>query len=205
MYLLEQLDRVLADDDRQDLDGVLEVRQAALLGLVVPLFGVAVAVEDDLLVLLDDLREQVLDRVVEVLAALDGGFELGGDVVERLGDDRVQDRVGAGDVGRAADGAELELVAGEGERDWCGCGRRLPSGSGGRTLTPVWNMPPCLLRLGAALFDLLEDVVELVAEEDRDDRRRGLVGAEAVVVVGRRDRQAEDLAVLGDGADDGGA
>ena len=78
-------------------------------------------------------------------------------------------------------------------------------GSGGSTLTPVSNMPPCLLRLGAALFDLLEDVVELIAEEDRDDRRRGFVGAEAVIVVGRRDRQTQDLAVLGDRADDGGA
>ena len=33
-----------------------------------------------------------------------------------LGDDRVENRVGPGDVGRTADGAELKLVAGEGER-----------------------------------------------------------------------------------------
>jgi hypothetical protein len=38
------------------------------------------------------------------------------------------------------------------------------------------------LELRAALLDLLEHVGELVAEEDRDDRRRGFVGTEAVIV-----------------------
>ena len=95
---------------------LLRFGRPALLGFLVPLFGVAVAVEEDLLALLDDAGEQVLDGLVEVFAALDVGFELGGDEVERLGDDRVEHRVGAGDVGTGADGAELKLVAGEGER-----------------------------------------------------------------------------------------
>jgi hypothetical protein len=43
---------------------------------------------------------------------------------------------------------------------------------------------PRLRRLDAARLDLVEDVLELVAEEDRDDRRRRLVGAEAVVLAG---------------------
>ena len=38
--------------------------------------------------------------------------------------------------------------------------------------------------LGGSLFDLLEDVLQLIAEEDRDDRRRRLVGAEPVIVAG---------------------
>jgi hypothetical protein len=55
----------------------------------VPFLGVVVAVKDDLLALLDDRREQVLDRLVEVLAALDVRLQPGGDEVEALGDDRV--------------------------------------------------------------------------------------------------------------------
>ena len=46
----------------------------------------------------------------------DGLLQLGGDVVERLGHDGVEHRVGPGDAGARAHGAELELVAGEGER-----------------------------------------------------------------------------------------
>ena len=50
------------------------------------------------------------------------------------------------------------------------------------------RMPPDLVRLGAAgLLDLLEDVGQHVAEEDRDDRRRRFVRAEAVVVAGAGD------------------
>ena len=43
-------------------------------------------------------------------------FELGGHRVERLGDRDVEAGRRQGDVLRRADGAELELVAGEGER-----------------------------------------------------------------------------------------
>ncbi len=78
-------------------------------------------------------------------------------------------------------------------------------GSLGRIETPVSKRPPCLLDLGGAFFDLLEDVGELIAEEDGDDRRRGFVGAEAMIVVGAGDGEAKDFAVLADSADDGGA
>ena len=56
---------------------------------------------------------------------------------------------------------------------------------------------------GRALFELLDDVVELVAQVDRDDGRRGFVGAEAVIVAGGGDGDAEQAGVLIDGADDG--
>ena len=52
-------------------------------------------------------------------------------------------------------------------------------GSGGQRSTPTVIVPLALLRLRAAAFDLLEHVGELVAEEDRDDRRRGFVRAQA--------------------------
>ena len=64
-------------------------------------------------------------------------------------------------------------------------------GSFGSTLTPVSRMPPCLCSCAAALLDLLEDVRQHVAEEDRDDRRRRLVGAEAMIVAGAGDAERE--------------
>ena len=79
-------------------------------------------------------------------------------------------------------------------------------GSFGSTLTPMSMMPPLLVRLGAArLLDLLEDVGQHVAEEDRDDRRRRFVGAEAVIVAGAGDAEAQQPLELVDGAQHGGA
>lgn len=62
-----------------------------------------------------------------------------------------------------------------------------------------------LALLGAALGDLVEDVGQLLAEEDRDDRGRGLVGAEAVVVGRRGHRRAQQATVFVHTADDGRA
>ena len=65
---------------------------------------------------------------------------------------------------------------------------------GGRMSTPTSSVPLLFERLGAALLDLLEHVGELIAEEDRDDRRRGFVRAEAVVVAGGGDDGAQQAA-----------
>ena len=78
-------------------------------------------------------------------------------------------------------------------------------GSFGRTETPIFIVAALLADLGAALFDLLEDVLELVAQEDRDDGRRGLVGAQPVVVAGDGDGHPQQVAVLVRRPDDGRA
>ena len=69
-------------------------------------------------------------------------------------------------------------------------------GSFGSTETPVSRMPPDFVLLRAALLDLLEDVRQHVAEEDRDDRRRRFVRAEAMIVAGAGDRHAEQALPL---------
>ena len=93
----------------------------------------------------------------------------------------------------SADGAELEPVAGEGER----AGAVAVAGVLRQRRQHVDADGERALRLRAgrpALRDLLEDVGELLAEEDRDDRRRGLVGTEAMIVGRRRHDRAQQAA-----------
>ena len=123
------------------------------------------------------------------LPPADGGLELGRDVVERLGDDGVERDQRAADRLARADGAELEPVAGEGERAGAVAVAGVASAASAASRRRSPAMPFIFERLGAARLDLLEDVRQLLAEEDRDDRRRGFVGAEAVVVAGGRDRR----------------
>ena len=78
-------------------------------------------------------------------------------------------------------------------------------GNVGRTGVPRPRSRTLALGRLALGRDLLEDVGELVAEEDRDDGRRRFVGAQAVVVGRRRDRGAEQVLVRVDRLDDGGA
>ena len=58
-----------------------------------------------------------------------------------------------------------------------------------------------MLRVALAGGDRLEDFLQLAAEEDRDDRRRRLVGAEAVVLADVGDRGAQQPLVLVDRLD----
>ena len=54
---------------------------------------------------------------------------------------------------------------------------------------------------GVPLLELLDNVVELIAQINRDDRRRGFVGAQAVIVPRRGHRHAEQAGIFIDRAD----
>ena len=199
--LLERLDHVGLHRLAVGLDRGAVVEQPALGRFLLPFVGVAVAVEDDLLVLLEQLHQQLLDGGLELLAVLQPLFELGGAVVERLGDGDVEGDARQRDALVRRDRAELELVAGEGERAGAvavaGIARQLRQHADADIEDAA-----ALGRLGAAgLFDLLEDVGELVAEEDRDDRRRRFVGAEPMVVAGAGDAEAQQPLELVDRAE----
>ncbi len=109
-------------------------------------------------------------------------------LAERLRDDRIQCRVRTCDRICRADHAELKLVA-------CECKRRSPV-SVRRVLLKIRKRGnTCLefsallhLRGIARLHQLSHNVLKLVAEKYRDDRRRRLVRAESVVIahIGRR-------------------
>ena len=200
----EHLDGARLDQPRQRVRRLAQVGQAARLGLGVPLLGVVVAVEDDPLVgrprVLDRRRRRVLERG----AAAVGRLELVGQVVDRLGDDRVEHRVRERQRHRGAERAELELVAREGERRGpvaVAAVHRQRRQHGGAELEVALRG----LAVARAALDRLEDLLQLGAEEDRDDRRRRLVGAEAVVLAGVGDRRAQQLLVVVDGLDDGRA
>ena len=190
--------RLLGGQRRQRVDRRPVVRQPAAGGLGVPLLGVAVALEQDLLVGLDDARQ---DRGQALEVAGLELVELVGELLERIGDGRVEDRLRPVDRRRRADRAELELVAGEGERR----GPVAVGGVGGEDRQrgdAELDRAALLGGRGRALLELGDDVLELRAEEDRDDRRRGLVGAQAMVVAGVGDARPEQVGVDVDAADD---
>ena len=75
-------------------------------------------------------------------------------------------------------------------------------GRTGSEVTPELERAALLRRRRGALLELLDDVLELRAEEDRHDRRRRLVGAEAMVVAGVGDARPEQVGVDVHAADD---
>ena len=97
--------------------------------------------------------------------------------------------------------AELELVAGEGER-----ARAVAVAGVARQFRQYHHagveLAALLGRFGAALLDLLEDVGQHVAEEDREDRRRCFVGAQPMVVARAGDAGAQQALPLVDRAQD---
>ena len=170
----------------------------------VPLLGVVVAAEDDLLVVGVAALQDRGQRDLEHRPVTQRVLELLGEIVDRLGDDRVQHRVRERQRHARAQRAELELVAGERERARAVAvaavlGQRRQHGR-----SEAQERLRRRLRDLAAL-DRVEHLLELGAEEDRDDRRRRLVGAEPVVLALRRDRRAKQALVLVDGLDHGRA
>ena len=70
-------------------------------------------------------------------------------------------------------------------------------GRSGSTFTPSPSRPSRSLSFARpGLFQLVEDVLQLAAQEHRDDRGRRLVGAQAVVVAGSRHAGQEQILVL---------
>ncbi len=131
-------------------------------------------------------------------------LELGRDRVERVGHGRVQHHVRERDALTGRDGAELELVAGEGERAGAVTVARVARQLRQDADADV-ERATVLRRLRAALLDLLEDVGEHVAEEDRQDRRRRLVCAQAMIVARARDAGAQQTLPPIDGTEHGRA
>ena len=194
--LLEQVEVLLVDHGRGGIHRGLEVEQPAAFRLVEPLVGVAVTIEDDVLMRGERGAYPGKRGLFEVLRAVDCLRE----VFEGLRDGGVEDRVGIGQVDLAARHAELELVAGEGERGG--------AVAVGVVLQEVGECLDAQVDVGLlgvlvlfAVDDALHHAAELVAQEDGDDRRRRLVGTQTMVVAGAGNGAAQQVLVIVDGLD----
>ena len=175
------------------------VQKTAYLGrLLDPGVIISVAVEDDPLVVTDRLLDHFMKRVLEILSLL----QPVGINSETLRDGAVQHDVGACDAVRGAEHAELELVPGE-------CKRRSPVPVRRIPVEPGQNIDAQLhldflrafiRRIG---IDGFENGIQLIAEENGDDCRRGFICTETVVVARCGDGQTKQILIIVNGLDDG--
>mmetsp|Transcript_6710 Transcript_6710/g.21616 ORF Transcript_6710/g.21616 Transcript_6710/m.21616 type:complete len:336 (+) Transcript_6710:522-1529(+) len=185
----EDLLGLVGVESRRGLRRRLEVGEATPLGLLRPLRRVAVAREDDAAVLLVDLR----DGVAVARAALDERGELR----HARGHDGVDDRNGEGTVLGGADGAELEAVAAEGEgRGAVAVLHTAGSALRGGGLGVGELLLGLVAEQGPAGDDGIHVYLEAGARVERDDGRRRLLRAEAVVVARSRHGATHELVVL---------
>ena len=180
-------------------DRVRQVGESPRGGLLLPGGGVAVAREEHALVGADEPLEELLQVGVEVARH---GVQLVGERVERLGDDRIQHHLVLGAVLGGARRAELELVAGEGERGGAVAVGRVARKRRQRVHADL-QLRASARGPGGSRLDGLHHGVQLVAEEDGEDGGRRLVRAEAMVVAGAGGGRAQEVGVQVDRADDG--
>ena len=105
--LCEELDVLRVQKRRDGVDRRLQVQKPAAFGLFDPFVRVAVAVEQDALVLLDGLFDERVERLLKVRGRLQRVGKLG----QLLGRDRVEHDVRVCDGIRRTEHAEFELVA----------------------------------------------------------------------------------------------
>ena len=153
---------------------------------MVPLARIAVTAEDHGAVLVHGALEHGEGGLLEGNAAVELFLQPIGDPLERIGQDRVQRHQGARHRLPGAHRPEFEAIAGEGKGGgavaiagilvqlWQGVDPEGHQGGLGGTLQ-------------VAALDLVKHILQLAAEVHRDDRWRGLIGAEAVVVAGGGD------------------
>src|SRR5699024_8912480 len=179
--------------------GTLAVGQAAALGFGLPGFAVAVAVEDHPAVVVQRLFDPGGGGALKI----GGGGGLFHKVLQGLGHGGVEDGVRVGQVLGGAGHAELELVAGEGEG-----GSTVAVGGVlaelGQHVHAQVHLHLHGARVGGIAAHRVDDGFQFLAHKDRDDGRRGLVGAQAVVVAGGGDRGAQQVGVFIHGLDHGG-
>ena len=197
--LVEELQVLRVEHGREGLGRGVQVGQAAPCGFLHPGLGVAVAVEDNALVVLEDGLNDLLEAFVEALFG-----ELGdgvGQDLQALGHDGVQRHADARAVVAGARRAELELVAGEGEGARAvAVGRVARQGRQGVD-ADAQGCGVGALGPGTAL-DAVDDLGQLVTQEDGEDGGRGFIGTQTVIVARACRGRPQDVGVQVNGTDD---
>ncbi|CAN4001108.1 hypothetical protein ICNMLN_ICNMLN_06120, partial [Dysosmobacter welbionis] len=172
----------------QSVSGGGQVGEATLPGLLQPCLVIAVAVEDDPLM----LGEYPADQLGQVRLEVPGCLQLVRELFQLLGHDGVQGDIGAGDGLGCAQHPELELVAGKGH----GGGAvpiRVVLADGRQGVHADLQRPLA----GALEVRVVDDGVhhsgELVSQEDGEHGGRCLLGAQPVVVAGEGHRGPQEL------------
>mgnify|MGYP002624187126 CR=1 FL=1 len=183
VVLSKQLSGFLRFKERQGVGGRFEVRQTAFGSFFVPGLGIAIAIKDDCFAFRVDGFYEFLNRGAHffrrrrLLA-----FEEGRAVVKRLGHNRIECDERSGDRLAGTDRTELETVTGKRHR----AGPVTVAGVARNRREHVHaDVHGLLLRAERFPFgDGFQDLGEFVAQEDRQDRGGGFVGAEAMIVRG---------------------
>ena len=162
--------------------------EAAAGGFGLPLFAVAVAVEMDGAAGADVVAQGVEEGFFGALAGGYEGIDAHLEVGERFGHGGVEHNEGAGAVGRRADGAKLEAVAGEGEGRGAVAVGVVDEEFGNLGNVELHALFAChgSERVGR-LCDAVEEFAHLLTQERGDDGGRGFVTAEAVGVARAHD------------------
>ena len=194
----EQVYVLLVQHMGQSVGGGLQVQQAPLLGFRHPGGIIAVTVEDDALVVRNGLADQLMEGGLEVLYALQSI----GEFLQLLRHNGVEHRVGAGDGLGGAQHPELKLVAGKGE----GAG---PVPVRGISLELGQGMDAdahdflFLAVVRRFLFDGLQDLAQVGAQEHGHNGGRGLVGTQPMIVAGGGNGDPQQILVFIHSLDDG--
>ena len=176
--LFKHFHRLFLSQGRDRGNHVRQIRQAAARGLLLPLLTVSVAVEQDAAVIAHIFSNQQIDIPFKILALLQHVRRF----AESLGYDGADHGIGIRDALRGADHTELKLVAGKGKgRGTVTVGRILVDDrQGGNAGIQTASLDAAC---GRSVFnDLIHDVTKLIAEENRNNRRRRLVRTEPLVV-----------------------
>jgi hypothetical protein len=176
----------------------LEIRKAAACCLLLPLLGVAIAVEEDALVVAERVAHEAHSDGREVLIGAVG--DIVDEALALLCDSGVEDDIRVGQVLLGAAHTELELVAGEGERRRTVAVRVVAQDVRQGRDAEIHDLAAMVLRL-LLLDESVDNRRQCIAQEDGDDCGRRLVRAETVIVAGRGDRETEQVCVGIDSGD----
>ena len=147
------------------------------------------------------LDEHAADERLQIGLKVLAALERIGKLLKALGNRRVEHDVDAGNGGRGARHTELEFVAGKGEgRGAVAVGRVL--GEARQRVHADLHQLSFLAAVGRLVNNRVEDLLDLVADVHRNDRRRRLVRAEAVIVCGRRHADAQHILIVIHGLND---
>ena len=187
----EQLHILAVEPVSERVGSCFEIGQPALFGFLYPRVVIAVSVEYDTLVLLDDLLYQIVESGVEILLA----FKRVRKLTQLLGYRCVEYHVAARNRCRRAEHTELKLVSCKGEGR-CPVPVRCILGELRQNVNADLQKLLFLSAVGDILFYSFEYLRQLLAQKYRYNGGRRFVSSEPVIVSGARHGYPEQILII---------